>query len=569
MKRTSPADSGRIGGGPALLRWAGGWAGGWAVAAVALLLLKWPTLHDPHYWDALGCYVPEARFLAEHAFDWHRYRDIYFLRPPLFTGLLALFIRFLGPSRELLHAVTCVVVAAALPATYAIARRLRVSPLGAMIAVALCLCSPAYFAQAGLVQSDGPVTSLVAVAWALLLSGRVTAYVICASLAVLTKESAYFLCLPAALLLATRAVQRLSESRFSRRVALGVLPAVLPAAVPCLVLFLWLLVHRALMGTLTPGNAGEFVGPSHLLWALRHDLLDGGRLVLVVCAALVVIPACRRPTGSPPHLPVLEIRATAVAVLTMPLAFPGPLPRYMLPALPLLCALAAAGLARLRIPLRPAAAAGALLILIAGWHGRWNRWDIAHLEVSLAYRDLLALHQQAARELAAVHPRAVLADFPFITAATAPPADGYLPAPLPARLSRDDSMAALCQFDFLVEAQSSQVVTALRTLQRQNAVTLWRQLGPPPRAAASALPGLPPLDPERDLTVRLYRIHCPPAAAQTQAAAPTAPAAARAAAKIRLHPGRRPTAHEQAHHRAEGDTAHRAQADHREPQLRR
>ena len=48
-----------------------------------------------------------------------------------------------------------------------------------------------------------------------------------------------------------------------------------------------------------------------------------------------------------------------------------------------------------------------------------------------------------------------------------------------------------------------------RELQRHNAVTLWRELGPPPRAAAAAPPGLAPLDPERDLTVRLYRVHCP------------------------------------------------------------
>ena len=225
MKRISPADCSSPDGGLALR----GAVVGWAVAAVGLLLLKWPTLHDPHYWDALGCYVPEARFLAEHALDWSRYRDIYFLRPPLFTGLLALFIRLLGPAPVVLHVVTCVVVAAALPATYAIARRLRASPLGSMIGVALCLCSPSYFAQAGLVQSDGPVTSLVAVAWVLLLSGRVTGYVVCASLAVLTKESAYFLCLPAALLLAARTLERMGASRLSRPAALAVLRAVMPA----------------------------------------------------------------------------------------------------------------------------------------------------------------------------------------------------------------------------------------------------------------------------------------------------------------------------------------------------
>ncbi len=489
-----------------------GFAGGWAVAAVVLLLLKWPTLHDPHYWDALGCYVPEARFLAAHALDWGRYHDIYFLRPPLFTGLLAVFIRLFGSSRELLHAVTWVVVAAALPATYAIARRLRVSASGAVWAAALCLCSPAYFAQAGLVQSDGPVTSLVAVAWALLLGGQVTGYVVCASLAVLTKESAYFLCLPAALLLAARAVASPRTSRPVGGLPLAVARAVLPAAVPCLVLLVWLLVHRVLMGTLAPGNAGEFVGPGHLLWSLYHALVDGGRVVLVLAAALAVVPACTSAARVTGRLAALEIRATAVAVLVMPLAFPGPLPRYMLPTLPLLCALAAAGLQRLRGRLRPAAAAAVLLLLIAGWQGRWSPRDIAHLEVSLAYRSLLTLHQQAARALQAEHPRAVFADFPFITAATAPPADGYLAEPLPARLELAASPQALCRYDFVVQAQSGQVPDALRELQRLNAVTLWRELGPTPQAARdAAVAGLSPLDPTRDLTVRIYRVRCPPA----------------------------------------------------------
>lgn len=510
MKRLSSATCGRPVDGPTLRSF----GAGWAAAAVALLLLKWPTLHDPQYWDALGCYVPEARFLAEHAFHWHRYSDISFLRPPLFTGLLALFIRLFGPSREMLHALTCVVMAATIPATYAIARCLRVSALSAMVGAALCLCSPSYFAQAGLVQSDGPMTSLVAVAWALLLSGRVPGYVVCASLAVLTKESAYFLCLPAALLLAARAVGRFDAPKYSRRVALSVLRAALPACVPCLVLLLWLLVHWVLMGTPMPRNAGEFVGPGHLPWALGHDLIDGGRFALVLCAALTVVPAFRLMARSSARFPVLEIRATALAVLAMPLAFPGPLPRYMLPTLPLLCALAASGLDRLRVPLRPAAAGSALLLLIAGWHGRWSRRDIAHLEVSLAYRDLLALHQQAARALAAEHPRAIIADFPFITVATAPPWDGYLAKALPARLPSDQSLEALCQYDFLVEAQSSQVAAPLHALKRIHAVSLWRELGPPPRSAtASAGPGLPPLDDERDLTIRLYRIHCPAAAA--------------------------------------------------------
>ena len=38
------------------------------------------------------------------------------------------------------------------------------------------------------------------------------------------------------------------------------------------------------------------------------------------------------------------LSATALGVLALPLLFPAPLPRYMLPGLPLLCALAALGL---------------------------------------------------------------------------------------------------------------------------------------------------------------------------------------------------------------------------------
>lgn len=494
---------------------------------LGVVALKWQAVHDPQYWDALGCYVVQARFIARHGLDLAAYHELPYLRPPIFTGTLALALRLLGPSREVLHVTTFLFGGLALPATWMLVRRLGGRRSSAAVAALACLASPIYLAQLGIVQSDLPAAALTTLAWAALVGRRTFGFVVWASLAVLTKESAAFLCGPAALFLWQRAVRS-----GGRRFSCAALTAALPALIPGVVLASWLLVHGLFVGRLVSAVHRGYVGPEYLTWSLFHNFVDGGRVALVLLAALPVWEVLRQvrpqPGRQPERFPVkgpgLErdaILYTALAAVVLPLFFPAPLPRYMVLSLPLFAALSALGLERLPVSgWRPLAATLLIGFLGLGAGGRWGKRDIAHLEASLAYRTLIGLHQQAARELAAAAPHSVISAFPLFPVLSAPPEDGYLPAPLPVKTPEQAAgLKALCESDFIVEAQDSSVQPALAELRRVGALTLWRQLGPPPMrdfgksSADSDLSGQAaqlPLDAERDLTVRIYRISCPP-----------------------------------------------------------
>ena len=496
---------------------------------LGVVALKWSTVHDPQYWDALGCYVVQARFIARHGLDLAAYHELPYLRPPIFTGTLALALRLFGSSREVLHVTTFLFGGLLLPATWLLVRRLGGRRSGAAVAALACLASPIYLAQLGIVQSDLPAAVLTTFAWAALLGRRTFGFVVWASLAVLTKESAAFLCGPAALFLWQRTVRH-GGGRFSRTA----LAAMLPALIPGLVLLSWLLLHGLFVGKLVSAVHRGYVGPQYLTWSLFHNFVDGGRVALVLLSALPVWGVLRRVRPQAGRQPGRiaangqclgrdEILYTSLAAVVLPLFFPAPLPRYMVLSLPLFAALAALGIERLPIPgWRPLAATLLIGFLGLGAGGRWGKRDIAHLEASLAYRTLIGLHQQAARELAAAAPRSVISAFPLFPVLSAPPEDGYLPAPLAVKTPEQAAgLKALCESDFIVEAQDSSVEPALEALRRVGALTLWRQLGPPPARAASkssadsgpsGQAAQLPLDAERDLTVRIYRISCPPTA---------------------------------------------------------
>src|SRR5205085_8094332 len=112
----------------------------------------------------------------------------------------------------------------------------------------------------------------------------------------------------------------------------------LPAVVPVLVLAAWLLWHRRLVGDFVHAeHSGALFSPGRILAALLHTFVEGGHWLLVLGAALTLRAGWRRP----------EIVVAALAVLAVPLCFAGLPPRYVLPSLPPLAALAALGLAGL------------------------------------------------------------------------------------------------------------------------------------------------------------------------------------------------------------------------------
>jgi hypothetical protein len=478
------------------------WAIGWALAFAALLIAKWPTLGDPHYWDALGCYVAQSHYMADVKFNWSAYALPY-VRPPLYTGVLAAVIALISPARQLLHVLTLAWVALALPATWFITRRLGGSVLSSGFAAVLCLLTPVFFSQAGMAQTDLPAAALVAVGWVLALEDRRWRFAVVASLAVLTKESSYFICAPAALLFYLRGLPE--GGRVDVRAALRAAPA---AALPCVALAGWLVAHRAL--------TGRFMGEDHVAavfnlgstaGAFLHNFIEGGRVVLFAFMLFFLVSFRRSPDGARKS----EVWTTALVILALPILFGAGQPRYMLPSLPMMCALAALGVSRLPSRARHAALVALPVVSVLGWFGEsWHANHGCHLESNLAYRQLLDLQVQAARALAAEKPRRVFSDFPMISLLRAPPGDGHLAQIIPNQPPRgDEPLAELCTFDYLIESDGGSVAKALDTLRAAHAVTLWRQFGERGKIIGSR-PGTPSWA-ITDHTIRVYRIDCPPA----------------------------------------------------------
>lgn len=469
----------------------GAWRSAPALIAAALVLAKAPMLADPYYWDEVGCYAWQAQVMGQLGTRWDAYHGLPFVRPPGVMAPAAALLR-LGATPFGLHLFMCAFGALGVLGAARICRALGGGDRAAALAAALCAATPLYFAQTGLLQLDLAAAALSAWALGMLLSGRTGAFALLGSAAVLTKESSYFLCLPAALYLARRAA-----GSWRRVLAPRPLLAALPALVPGVVLALWLLWHRRLVGVfIYSDHADALFSPDRIAAALLHTFIEGGRWLLVLLACLLLRPGWRRP----------EVLVCAIAVLAVPACFAGLPPRYVLPSLPPLAALAALGLWRLPAPRRLGASALSLAALASGWQGdSWHTNSGDHLEANLAYRALLATQREAVAAILAERPRAVVAAFPISSALTMPAGVGWAPAPLPADPGATADLAELCRRDLLVEAQGDSVAVARARLEAAGALTLLRAIAPQSDVGSRAL--TPPWA-RVDQHIRIYRIRC-------------------------------------------------------------
>lgn len=452
----------------------------WAALALLTVAIAAPALDAPPYWDA-NVYFNQARLTVEDPAALRHPPDGA-LKPPVFTSLVAGAAYRLWPGQRALHVAVVGFALALLFAVGALARALGGGERTALLAGLLCATAPLYVAQAGLVQSDLPMTALLTWAWVALLRGRTAAWLVLSALAVLTKESAYFVCAPALVFLWLQSGRSLPAT--ARRLVL--------AAWPGLVLLGWLVALRVLTGSAVPRINRDALRPNYVVDALIHELVEGGRLPLVVLAALAL------------RLAVDDLRvqaarvATAVAVVALPLFFFAPLPRYMLPGLPLLCALAALALDGLSPRPRRLVTAALVATQVIGWFGpSWHSNGGHHLDCNLRWRRLVGVQRQVVDAVAAAHPRAVAAAFPFYWAFVDPPSAGWLPAPLPV-VAADPSTptAALCRADFFVDPDQSVPLDEVRA-RLGAALVPWRSFGPP------------------GLSVRVWRVDCAAAPPRT------------------------------------------------------
>lgn len=500
----------------------------WLLSGATLLCALWPVLHDAHYWDAGGCYVAEARLHFLHGANLEAIRahlQQYLLRPVFYTGLIALVMRFIGESPLIIHSFhllfCCLLPAALSEITLALGGRVW----QAWVAAAITLITPYFIAQIGLVQTDLPLTTLLAISWLFLLKKQRLLFCLFSAFAVWTKESGYFIAAPAAILLwwQANAVGGPAAGRPLRR-GLGPLIARVwaawPALAPPLALIGWLLVRRYIKGSWMESDhvhALSLISPA----AHYHNWLDAGRFGLSLLMLVAIYFAWNAPqtSGSQGEEKRRFILVTGLGFLLLPWLFPSYLPRYMLPSLLFAIPLAALGLGFIPSRWRMQVLGVLVAMQILAMAGRLTIKDIAHLESSPTYRRLLGLHVQVANRLAAEHPRQVLAGFPASFFLTAGPEMGYLPRPLRVLVAGpNDTLATWCQADFLIEAQDETVRPAMRALAARGALTLFEELGPPPRRPDAAF-----LDKERDETIRLYRIDCRAKMAQAAASRPARP----------------------------------------------
>ncbi len=436
---------------------------GWLGVVMIVVCTTLPALRDPPYWDA-NVYVREGRWAAAHGLDldaWRHFPDV--LKPPVFAALV-----LGGVARADALAMNLAVLAFALAlvlATRSLTRALGGDERVALVAGALCALSPLFVAQAGLTLSDLPMAALATWAWVALVRGRVWTWLALSALAVLTKESAYFLCVPAFVLEWLRAGR--SPGATARRLVVF--------AWPGLVLAGWLLALHGLTGHAVPRLNRDALGANFILDTMIHQLVEGGRILLV---ALAVV-ALRGRRADDAH--DAATWATAAGVLALPLMFPAPLPRYMMAGLPLLCALAALGLWRLVPRTRAIVGVAVAVAEVAGWFGAsWHANGGHHLDSNLRYRTLLHTQQGVVRAVAVERPRAVAAAFPLYFAFE----DAGVPVVLAGAVT---PTAALCAADYFVDADQSAPVDDARD--RVHLVP-WRSFGAP------------------GLSVRVSRIDC-------------------------------------------------------------
>lgn len=420
-----------------------------------------PALGDPPFWDA-NVYVHQAQFAAAHGWHlapWRHPPDI--IKPPVFTTFLLGGVSALTGAQWALH--LCVLGAAlALPlAQRALVRALGGSERVALLAGLLCATAPLFVAQTELVQSDLPMAALATWAWVALVRGRYGAWLLLTTLAVLTKESAYFLSAPA-----------LAYFWFKRppspRHPLGLpMRELLMAAWPGVVLLLWLAALAAVTGNAIPKLNRDALRPNFVVDALIHQFVEGGRLPLLLLALF----GLRRLPWSAAQ------RATAVGVLALPVLFFAPLPRYMLPGLPWVVSLAALTLDTWPARRRHLTAAALVGLQVIGWFGpSWHSNGGHHLDCNLRFRRLLAVQRQAVQAVAAERPARVVAAFPLFFSFVDPPAEGWLDSPLQTLLP-DLPTTSLCKAEFYLDAdQTAPTGGALRRL--KGALTPWRSFGP-------------------------------------------------------------------------------------------
>ncbi len=388
----------------------------------ALLLLHAPLLRLPYFWDEAGYYVPAA-------LDFYRQGLLIPVstlpngHSPLILVYLGLAWRWFGFSPLVTRSAMVLMAAGTLLTLFALGQRVARREVAVWASLLLAL-SPLFFAQSSLAQLDLPAALFTTLAVLELLERRWGGFALAASLAVMTKETAVILLVVAGLF-AWRERKELKGQDW------------LWLITPMAPLLIWAAYYHYHTGFWTGNgqyltyNLYSTLKPFHILASLLRRLYEvfiGAFNWLLWLGAGAGIVWQRRRAGSSATAPsrapgaapsevrlvssplahdrggrerdffFLATAFTAVSVLFHSAVGGAVLPRYLLPAFPLVYLAAAMLLDRL-----PRVAARSLMAVVAGlFVAAWfiNPPYPFPYEDNLAYSNFVHLHQKAACFLA-------------------------------------------------------------------------------------------------------------------------------------------------------------------------
>jgi hypothetical protein len=414
-----------------------------AVTFVVVFLLHAPLLRLPYFWDEAGYYVPAARDLLLNG-SLIPHTTVSNAHPPLVLAWIALWWKCVGYAPVVARSAMLVVASFSLLGVFRLADRVA----NRAVAVAATLCTglyPVFFAQSSLAQVDLAAAGLTI--WGLLahIEERRWATAAWFSLAVMAKETAVLapLALAGWEVLAPRIpetgrLHRLRpkpELQSDKRTLLALLIPILPLAA-------WYCYHYARTGYVFGNpeffryNVAGTLNPWRFVLALALRLwqafgylhlwiLTGGMLLAMLLPPLRDGRTSRPRISIPNQMKFFVI--IAAYVLAMALIGGAVLARYLLAVIPLVVILGVSTLRR-RLRYWPAAVAVIALAFVLAWF--WNPPYGFSPEDNLAYRDFVALHENAGRFVEARYPMAhVLTAWPASDELTQPWL-GYVTRPM-------------------------------------------------------------------------------------------------------------------------------------------
>ncbi|MFH0861297.1 MAG: glycosyltransferase family 39 protein [Candidatus Altiarchaeota archaeon] len=372
--------------------------------AVAVLLLKYPILSLPYYWDEFHLIEGSLWMIENHlSFNLPDYLD--FGHPPLLYELFAISYAVLGESLLLSRLLILVFSLLGLYYTYLLGSYVSDRVVGFLAAI-LLFFSPMYYSVSGEALFDIPLTALSVMVLYYGIRQRPIPYLLTAFSAVLIKEAGI---LPVLAVLSYVISTGISEaSRIKKFLPLYSLPAFIWVA--------WLLHHQLIAGWIMKPSQVGFLplssAYSQFLLISGHFFLSDFRFILTF--AIILILVLRR--GEFRHFRYVPLLIMVLSTVFGFSLIRGFLIRYVLIAYPsyfLLGVLSLKSLLR-----RPEFYISFVFLLVLLSIGNWtgDRTDSCGcvLESNMEYADAVRTNLYAIKYLSKNYPNAtVLSSWPL------------------------------------------------------------------------------------------------------------------------------------------------------------